>query len=182
MRHIDASAETTASKSDWSATKPEHGARKVSVESSMTMREAKGRIRGDACFDAVLVWGDVKADASAPVVEVTTKDGASLSGFLVCAREMDQFLHTQLENPRFKQGHGGSSEVKWRDGALVMRRWTGAEVSLGTLSPVPEGVFQKGEARAALVSVEDAAKASDVLAVLARVPTVFVFGMLELAG
>ncbi len=158
-------------------------ARRVALGASTTVREAQRAIIGSACSDAVLVWGDLVVDASAPAVAIALGDGAAvLSGFLVCEHEMEPFLRAQRDNPRLRAGHGGSADLKWRDGELLLRRkWSAGDAHLGTLAPAPEGVFQKGETLAAIFSCDDAkAKLPDVLAAIARAPGVFVFAMYPL--
>jgi hypothetical protein len=137
------------------------------------------------CADAVLVWGDlVVEDALRPrAVAISVGDEKTIfSGFLVCSDRMEAFLKLQTLNPRIKAGHGGSADLKWRDGQLHMRRrWSAADIALGKLDPPPSDVFQRGEALAALVAVEDAnVDPRALLSALANAPRVIVFGMFPL--
>ena len=156
---------------------------RVTLGASTFLREAQRAIAGSACPDAVLVWGDLVVDAAAPSVTIALAGAAAtLSGFLICERDIELFLRAQRANPRLRSGHGGSADLKWRDGELLLRRkWSLGDAHLGTLATAPEGVFQKGEALAAIFSCEDPkAKLGEVLPAIARAPSVFVFAMYPL--
>jgi hypothetical protein len=174
------------SASGWHASSPSDASpRSVRIDPGATWKAAATAILGDACRDAVLVWGDlVVDDALKPqAITIAVGDGAPvLSGFLVCESRMEPFLRMQTANPRLKAGHGGTADLKWRDGQLYMRRrWSAADIALGTLAPPPSGVFQHGEMLAAIVSVEDPkARPADVLAAVSRAPRVFLFAMFPL--
>jgi hypothetical protein len=155
----------------------------VRLDPSQSWKEAARAIIGDMCPDAVLVWGDLQVDESVRprAVEISIGD-AKLNGFLVCNTYIEAFLKLQTVNPRLKAGHGGTADLKWRDGQLFMRRrWSAADIALGQLSPPPGDVFQRGETLAAIVSCEDdAVLPAELLGALARAPTVFLFGMFPL--
>ena len=160
------------------------GAR-VRVEAREPWKDAATAILGDMCPDAVLVWGDVTVDDTLRprAVDVAVGDAKPvLHGFLICNAFMEPFLRMQTSNPRLKAGHGGTADLKWRDGQLFMRRrWSAADIPLGKLDPPPNDVFQRGETLAAIVSVEDPnAPAGEVLAAIARAPRVFLFAMFPL--
>jgi hypothetical protein len=157
----------------------------VRVDPKKSWKDAAIAIVGDGCGDAVLVWGDLTVDASVHprAIEVAVDDDKPVvSGFLVCNADMEAFLKLQTLNPRIKAGHGGSADLKWREGQLFMRRrWSAADIALGKLDPPPSDVFQRGEALAALVSCEDpSAPPAEVLSALSRAPRVFVFAMFPL--
>ncbi len=167
--------------SNWHATNVD-GATRVRVDPQKTWKDAANAIAGDGCADAVLVWGDLNVDASVHprAVEVAVGDEKPvLSGFLICNADMEAFLKLQTVNPRIKAGHGGSADLKWREGQLFLRRrWSAADIALGQLDPPPGDVFQHGEALAAIVSVEEAnVQPAKLLAALSRAPRVFVFAM-----
>lgn len=160
-------------------------AAKIRVEAGEPWKDAATAILGDACPDAVLVWGDVKTDDTLRprAVDVSVDDAKPvLHGFLICNALMEPFLRMQTSNPRLEAGHGGTADLKWRDGQLFMRRrWSAADIPLGKLDPPPSDVFQRGETLAAIVSVEDPnAPAGEVLAAIARAPRVFLFAMFPL--
>jgi hypothetical protein len=173
-----------ASAASWHPSSPADASpRAVHVEPGATWKQATTAILGDACPGAVLVWGDLVVDDSLEprAVSVAVGDGpVLLSGFLVCNAHMEAFLKMQTQNPHLV--HGGSADLKWRDGQLwLRRRWSAVDVALGQLAPPPGDVFQKGETLAAIVSVGDpAAKPAAVLAAIARAPKVFLFAMLPL--
>jgi hypothetical protein len=176
-----ASKTTNDAASNWHASTVERATR-VRVDPQKTWKDAANAIAGDGCADAVLVWGDLTVDESVHprAVEVAVGDDKPvLSGFLICNADMEAFLKLQTLNPRIKAGHGGSADLKWRDGQLFLRRrWSAADVALGQLDPPPGDVFQRGEALAAIVSVEEAnVQPAKLLAALSRAPRVFVFAM-----
>lgn len=175
------STATATSSSDWKPSSTTAASMlTITLDSKLTVREALPKLRGDMCFDAMLVWGDLRVPERARAVLVKF-DGGTLDGFVICESQAEEFLKLQLANPRLKAGHGGSSSLTWRQGQLFLRRWTGAEVQLARLSPPPDNVFQKDEVRAALFYCQDQdALASDVFDALSRVPKVFLFGMFPL--
>jgi len=155
----------------------------IRIDAGTTWKDAAAKIVGDMCPDAVLVWGDLLVEESVrPRAVVIDFDGGKIKGWLVCNAYMEAFLKLQTTNPRFKAGHGGSGDLKWREGQLwLRRRWSAADIALGQLDPPPDGVFQHGEAIAGLVAVEDPnAKTAAMLSALARAPRVFVFAMFPL--
>ena len=174
----------------------EESALVITIDRGTPWKDVATKIIGDMCADAVLVWGDLVVDESVRPRTVVIDFGASTSrrpasggsgdgkikGWLVCSAYMETFLKLQTMNPRFKAGHGGSGDLKWRDGQLwLRRRWSAADVALGQLDPPPEGVFQKGEALAGIVAIEDPnPKTEAMLTALARAPRVFVFAMFPL--
>lgn len=167
--------------SNWHASTVE-GATRVRVDPQKSWKDAASAIAGDGCADAVLVWGDLSVDASVhprPVEIAVGDDKPVLSGFLICNADMEAFLKLQTLNPRIKAGHGGSADLKWREGQLFLRRrWSAADVALGQLDPPPSDVFQRGEALAAIVSVDEAnVQPAKLLSAIARAPRVFVFAM-----
>ena len=174
---------TTEAPVAWTASTPD-GARDVRIDATESFREATTAILGDACVDAVLVWGDVAVEPALEAKPVAIDVGGTrvLAGYLVCGAHMEDFLRLQTRNPRLKAGHGGSADLKWRDGQLwLRRRWSAVDVALGQLAPPPSDVFQRGETLAAIVSCEDAAApAARVLPAIARAPRVFLFAMLPL--
>jgi len=175
-------AKTTPS--NWHpSTGDEGSALTIRIVPGTTWKDATSKIVGDMCADAVLVWGDLVVDESVrPRTVVVDFDGGKLKGWLICTAYMEAFLKLQTMNPRFKAGHGGSGDLKWREGQLwLRRRWSAADVALGQLDPPPEGVFQHGEAIAGIVMLEDPSpKTEAILSALARAPRVFVFAMLPL--
>ena len=176
-------AKTTSTTSNWHPS-PIAGATPVHVDATKSWADAIAAISAFAGPDEVLVWGDLVVDASVPAraVAITVGDDKVLEGYVLPESSMATFLKLQTMNPRFKAGHGGSADLKWRAGQLFLRRrWSAADVALGKLAPPPDGVFQRGEALAAIVSIEDpSAPTADVLAAIARAPRVFVFAMLPL--
>jgi hypothetical protein len=165
------------------STGDEGSALTIRIDPSTTWKDAATRIIGDMCVDAVLVWGDLVVDESVrPRTVVIDFDGGKIRGWLVCNSTMEAFLKLQTSNPKFKAGHGGSGDLKWREGQLwLRRRWSAADIALGQLDPPPDGVFQHGEALAAIVAIEDAnPKPAALLSALSRAPRVFVFAMLPL--
>jgi hypothetical protein len=177
-------AQTSSSSSHWRpSTGDDASARTIRIGADVPWKDAVTQIIGDTCADAVLVWGDLVVDESVqPRAVVIDFDGGKLRGWLVCNAYMETFLKLQTMNPRFKAGHGGSADLKWRDGKLwLRRRWSAADVALAQLDPPPEGVFQRGEALAALVAVDDPSPSpAALLRALARAPRVFVFAMFPL--
>jgi hypothetical protein len=154
----------------------------IRIEES-SWKDAATKIIGDMCSDAVLVWGDLVVDESVrPRAVELAFDGGKIDGFLVCGSSIEAFLKMQTANPRFKAGHGGSGDLKWREGQLhLRRRWSAADIALGQLDPPPEGVFQHGESLAGIVAIEDPSpKVGPMLSALSRAPRVFVFAMLPL--
>lgn len=180
-------APKSSSASAWHASSPrEANEARVRVDPAKPWSDAARAIAAGGCSDAVLVWGDSAVDASVHPRPVAIALGAGepmLEGFLVCSADMKTFLELQTTNPRFKAGHGGSADLKWRAGQLwLRRRWSAADIALGRLAPPPEGVFQRGEALAAIVSCEDPAVApAELVSAIARAPSVFVFAMFPLA-
>jgi hypothetical protein len=178
-------SKTANDSSNWHASTVE-GATRVRVDPQKSWKDAASAIAGNgACADAVLVWGDLAVDASVhprPVEIAIGDDAPTLSGFLICNADMEAVLKLQTMNPRFKAGHGGSADLKWRDGQLFLRRrWSAADIALGQLDPPPSDVFQRGEALAAIVSVDEASvQPAKLLPALARAPRVFVFAMFPL--
>jgi hypothetical protein len=154
-------------------------ARRVKVDAATSMRAATSAIAASECVDAVLVWGDYVLPGPAPEV-VVELPGATIAGHLQCERAVESFLRAQRDNPRMGGGHGGSADLRWRDGAFFLKRaWAPAEAPLGLLAPYPDDVLQPHEALAAIVTCDDpAAPAAKVLGALAHVPERFVFGML----
>jgi hypothetical protein len=175
---------TSASNSNWHpSTGDEGSALTIRIDPGTPWKDAATKIIGDMCPDAVLVWGDLVVDESVrPRAVVIQYDGGSLKGWLVCSAYMEAFLKLQTMNPRIKAGHGGSGDLKWRDDQLwLRRRWSAADIALGQLDPPPEGVFQHGEALAALVAVEATnPKTETMLNALGRAPRAFVFAMFPL--
>jgi hypothetical protein len=164
---------------------PHSSAARVRVEPLATCADAQKTIAAGGCPDAVLVWGDVRVDADVHPreVEVSLGDAKPLiHGYLVCKTYMETVLRLQAKQPRFKGRQGGSADVTWHDGQLFMRRrWSAADVALGTLDPPPKDVFGPDDALAAISSCADTgAVAEQVLPAMARLPTVFVFAMLPL--
>lgn len=164
---------------------PAGGGANVRVDAREPWKTAATAILGDMCPDAVLVWGDVTVDGTLRprAVDVSVGDAKPvLHGLLICNAYMEPFLRMQTSNPRLKAGHGGTADLKWRDGQLFMRRrWSAADIALGKLDPPPGDVFQRGETLAAIVSVEDPnAPAGEVLDAIARAPRVFLFAMFPL--
>ena len=174
----------TGTKSNWHPSTGDEGtALVIRIDPGTPWKDAATKIIGDMCADAVLVWGDLVVDESVrPRTVVIDFDGGKIKGWLVCNSYMEAFLKLQTMNPRFKAGHGGSGDLKWREGQLwLRRRWSAADVALGQLDPPPEGVFQKGEALAGIVAIEDPnPKTEAMLSALARAPRVFVFAMFPL--
>ena len=175
---------TSSASSNWHpSTGDEGSALAIRIDKGTTWKDAAAKIVGDMCADAVLVWGDLVVDESVHARTVVIDfDGGKLKGWLVCNSYMEAFLKLQTMNPRIKAGHGGSGDLKWRDGQLwLRRRWSAADIALGQLDPPPEGVFQHGEALAGLVAVLDPnPKTEAMLSALARAPRVFVFAMFPL--
>lgn len=173
-------------RTDWGAsTVSDASATHVTIDPQKPWKDATAAIAGDACPDATLVWGDLRVEEElhARAVSISIGDAKPvIRGYLICTASMEAFLKLQTLNPRIKAGHGGSADLKWRDGQLFMRRrWSAADIPLGRLSPPPSDVFQKGEALAAITSSDDpSAPPADVLTALSHAPTVFVFGMLPL--
>lgn len=172
-------------RSSWKASSPSDASELViRLDANKPWADAPAAIIGDMCPDAVLVWGDLIVDESVRprAIAISIGDAKVLSGFLICNAYMETFLKMQTANPRLKAGHGGTADVKWHDGQLFMRRrWSAADIALGTLSPPPSDVFQKGETLAAIASCDDPRAApAEVLGALARVPNVFLFGMFPL--
>jgi hypothetical protein len=135
------------------------------------------------CYKAVFVWGSLRAMEEARPMRVSA-GGASLAGFVVCEEGLPQFLAAQKDNPRLVGAHGGSADLRWGDGQLYLRRsWSGsAEAALGDLSADTSSVLQKGELLAAVfdphsVKADATGTAEAVVAVMARVPKFFLFGM-----
>ena len=176
-------AKTTSATSNWHPS-PIAGATPVRIDATKSWADAIAAMSAFAGPNEILVWGDLVVDASVPArpVAITVGDDKLFEGYVLPESSMETFLKLQTMNPRFKAGHGGSADLKWRDGQLFLRRrWSAADVALGKLAPPPDGVFQHGEALAAIVSVDDPkAPTADVLAAIARAPTVFVFAMLPL--
>jgi hypothetical protein len=174
----------TSSSSNWHPSTGDEGSRMtIKLDAQSSWKDAATKIIGDMCSDAVLVWGDLVVDESVrPRAVEVAFDGGKIGGYLVCGSSMEAFLKLQTANPRFKAGHGGSGDLKWRDGQLhLRRRWSAADIALGQLDPPPEGVFQHGEALAGIVAIEDPnPKTSAMLSALSRAPRVFVFAMLPL--
>ena len=172
------------SNSSWHpSTGDEASALTIRVDPNAAWKDAVTKIVGDMCADAVLVWGDLVVDESVHARTVVIDfDAGKLKGWLVCNAYMETFLKLQTTNPRFKAGRGGSGDLKWREGQLwLRRRWSAADIALGQLDPPPEGVFQRGEAIAGIVAVEDPnPKTGSMLSALARAPRVFVFAMFPL--
>ncbi len=132
----------------------------------------------------VFVWGDLREVGDRRPVSVgVTNGGAKLEGFVVCERDMTEFLTAQKSHPRLKSAHGGACELRWGDGQLHLRRmWAGStEAPLGDLSADGTQVLQKGELLAAIFdpreTTDPTARADAMLPVLARVPKLFLFGM-----
>jgi len=176
-------AKTTTSSNWHPSTGDEGSSLTIRIDAGTPWKDAATKIIGDMCADAVLVWGDLVVDESVrPRTVVIDFDGGKLKGWLVCNSYMEAFLKLQTMNPRIKAGHGGSGDLKWRDGQLwLRRRWSAADIALGQLDPPPEGVFQHGEALAGLVAVLDPnPKSEAMLSALARAPRVFVFAMFPL--
>ncbi len=175
---------TSASSSNWHpSTGDEGSALAIRIDPGTPWKDAATKIIGDMCADAVLVWGDLVVDESVrPRAVVIDYEGGKLKGWLVCSAYMEAFLKLQTMNPRIKAGHGGSGDLKWRDDQLwLRRRWSAADIALGQLDPPPEGVFQSGEALAALVAVEATnPKTEAMLSALGRAPRAFVFAMFPL--
>ena len=180
----ETTAKTAAGSSNWHASTVE-GATRVRIDPQKSWKEAANAIAGDGCADAVLVWGDLVVDASVhprPVEIAIGDDKPVLSGFLICNADMEAFLKLQTLNPRIKAGHGGSADLKWREGQLFLRRrWSAVDIALGQLDPPPGDVFQRGEALAGIVSVEEAGvQPAKLFTALSRAPRVFVFAMFPL--
>ena len=175
---------TSPSNSNWHpSTGDEGSALAIRIEPGTPWKDAATKIVGDTCADAVLVWGDLVVDESVRPRAVVIDFGAGkIKGWLVCNAYMEAFLKLQTANPRFKAGHGGSGDLKWREGQLwLRRRWSAADIALGQLDPPPDGVFQRGEALAGLVAIQDPnPKTEALLSALARAPRVFVFAMFPL--
>ena len=176
--------ESKTTPSNWHPSTGDEGAAlMITIDRGTPWKDAATKIVGDMCADAVLVWGDLVVDESVrPRTVVIEFDGGKLKGWLVCNAYMEAFLKLQTMNPRFKAGRGGSGDLKWREGQLwLRRRWSAADVALGQLDPPPEGIFQKGEAIAGIVAVEDPnPKTEAMLSALARAPRVYVFAMFPL--
>jgi len=176
-------AKMTSAISNWHPS-PIAGATPVHVDATQSWADAIAALSAFAGPNEVLVWGDLVVDSSvqARPVAITVGDDKVIEGYVLAESSMETFLKLQTMNPRFKAGHGGSADLKWRAGQLFLRRrWSAADVALGQLAPPPEGVFQHGEALAAIVSVDEPkAPTADVLAAIARAPRVFVFAMLPL--
>ena len=174
----------TGAKSNWHpSTGDEGSALGIRIDPGTPWKDAATKIIGDMCADAVLVWGDLVVDESVrPRNVIVQFDGGKIAGWLVCNSYMEAFLKLQTMNPRFKAGHGGSGDLKWREGQLwLRRRWSAADIALGQLDPPPDGVFQHGEALAAIIAIEDPnPKTEAMLSALARAPRVFVFAMFPL--
>lgn len=175
----DAPSGSSSIKTDYKATPPT-GPRVVTATDSMTLADVATKLVSGECADAMLVWGDVGIDADMGKPVKVEAAGKSIEGFLVCqSTNAEAFLRKQAKNPRMLTGHGGTANVQFRDGHLRMvRRWSAGEVDLGDLSTVPEGVFQKGEALAALVELDaDKLPAIVMVPMLANLPKAFVFAM-----
>lgn len=174
----DAPAGSSSVKSDFKPTTPT-GPRVVTATDAMTLADLANKALEGQCPDAMLVWGDLSVDAALGKPIRVEAGGKGIDGWLVCQANAEAFLRAQAKNPKMMTGHGGTANVHFRDGQLRMvRRWSAGEVALGDLSTVPEGVFQKGEALAALVELDaDKVKASLLIPMLANVPKAFVFGM-----
>jgi hypothetical protein len=175
----DAPAGSASIKTDYKATVPT-APRVVEATDKMTLADVATKLLEGECADAMLVWGDVSVDGDLGKAVSVHGGAKSLDGFLVCqATNAETFLRKQAKNPRMLGGHGGTANVHWRDGQLRMvRRWSAGEIALGDLSTVPDGVFQKGEALAALVELDaDKLAAKSTLSALANLPKAFVFAM-----
>ncbi|CAN5445868.1 hypothetical protein BH09MYX1_BH09MYX1_04470 [soil metagenome] len=173
----DAPAASASTSSDFKATSP-NGPRVVVATDTMTLAELTTKALVGECADAMLVWGDVSVDDTTGKAIRIEAGGKGIDGYLVCQANAETFLRKQAKNPRMA-GRGGTATVHFRDGQLRMiRRWSAGEVALGDLSTLPEGVFQKGEALAALVELDDGKlEASLIVPMLANIPKAFVFGM-----
>ncbi len=175
----DAPAGSSSIKTDYKPTTPT-APRVVEATDKMTLADVATKLLVGECADAMLVWGDVSVAAELGKPVSIHAPSRSLDGYLVCqATSAEEFLRKQAKNPRMLGGHGGTANVHYRDGQLRMvRRWSAGEIALGDLSTVPEGVFQKGEALAALVELDaDKAAAPLVVPMLANLPKAFVFAM-----
>jgi hypothetical protein len=142
-----------------------------------------GMRRGNVpCYKAIFVWGGLHAMGEARPMQVAV-GGASISGFVLCEENLPEFLAAQKDNPRLAGKRGGSSDLRWADGQLYMRRsWGNGEAPLGDLSADESTVLQKGELLAAvfdpLAARSDATAGAEVIvAALSRVPKFFLFGM-----
>ncbi len=154
--------------------------RRVSLRPGGTVREAAADIGQGECPDAVFVWGDVNADRAITRPVILSVGTAELvKGFILCERDMTAFLRAQTQNPRLKAGHGGTADLRYAEGQLVMhRRWSAGLIPMGDMSTIPDGVFQKGEVLAALIEVEHLSDpAATLLRALPNVPKAFLFGM-----
>lgn len=175
----EAPAASSSIKTDYKPTKPT-APRVVEATEKMMASDLGQKLLEGECADAMLVWGDVQVDGDLGKPVSVHAGKTVIDGYLVCqGTNAEPFLRKQRQNPRMLGGHGGTASIHFRDGQLRMvRRWSAGEVPLGDLSTVPEGVFQKGEALAALVEIEaDKAAALTVLPMLANLPKAFVFAM-----
>jgi hypothetical protein len=165
---------------------PQTSSKSVHLDPHATCKEALGTLATTApCPGATFVWGDLTvADLETTPVTVDVFVGEAkppIRGYLLCGAAMEGFLRLQAHRPRFQGHHGGSADVVWQGGQLVMRRrWSAADVSLGTLDPPPTDVFNSADALAAIASCGDSGAVEQVFPVLSRLPKVFVFAMLPL--
>ncbi len=175
----DGPAASSSIKTDYKPTTPT-APRVVEVTGAMTLADVSTKLLSGECADAMLVWGDVSVDAELGKPIRIKSGSVTLDGYLICqATGAETFLRKQAKNPRMLAGHGGTANVHYRDGQLRMvRRWSAGEIALGDMSTVPEGVFQKGEALAALVELEaDKAAGGLLVPMFANLAKAFVFAM-----
>lgn len=150
----------------------------VHVDDDATLAKVSEKLLVGQCADAMLVWGEVHVDADVGKAVRVEVGARALDGFLVCQSNAETFLKAQTLNPRIKAGRSGSADVRFQDGQLVMRRrWSAGDVPLGDMSAVPKDVFQKDEALAALLAVDDKQRASVLVPMMVNLPKAFVFAM-----
>lgn len=151
----------------------------VHVDDDVTLAKVSEKLLVGQCGDAMLVWGEVHVDAGVgKPVRLEVGSRPPLDGFLVCQSNAETFLKAQTLNPRIKAGRSGTASVRFRDGQLVMlRRWSAGEALLGDMSTLPPDVFQKGEALAAMVEIDDKTRASVVVPMMVNLPKGFIFAM-----
>ena len=150
----------------------------VHVDADTTLGKVSEKLLIGQCGDAMLVWGEVHVDADVGKAVRVEVGSSALEGFLVCQSNAETFLKAQTQNPRIKAGRSGTADVRFRDGQLVMRRrWSAGDAVLGDMSTLPPDVFQKGEALAALLDVDEKTRASVIVPMMVNLPKGFIFAM-----
>lgn len=151
----------------------------VHADDDATLGKVAEKLLAGQCADAMLVWGEVHVDTDVgKAVRLEVGSRPALEGFLVCQSSAETFLKAQTLNPRIKAGRSGTADVRFRDGQLIMhRRWSAGDALLGDMSTLPPDVFQKGEALAALLDVDEKTRASVLVPMMVNLPKGFIFAM-----